>query len=434
MKKTLLSIVFLTSLLVIGIPYLIGVVAEQQFTNHNPGFYQKANLELVDSTYQRGWFSSVARSTFEMLGISKPASKNSLFTLVHKIEHGILLVQSTSIHTTLHIASDLKAKLVKEFNRDALLDVFTTIQVNGDSVSTLTIPAQEFVSGDFYLRWQDLQGQLHVKQNIAQVDLYTPQIQLDTLMGQMLSQNVKLNLEVQLNAGSIQGFGDLKIKSLQMEGETMLPVKLEKFSLVGNSDIVERNLVVAGEAKSQQVHVGKDSYGPASSNFELHNWDIPTLNNIKNTLVEVWKQKLPPAQTNRTLMFRLVPYGFELLKSKPELAIKHLNITMPNGELNGKLQVKMQPFSGNLFTTLFDPTTLAKIVDGQLEMHVSQSLVDDSTQETGIQQVIGQQLNIWRNKGILVAAGSRYYRSQIRLQDGFLWVNDKQIPITTLWR
>jgi len=436
MKKILLLIFVLSA--ITTVPYWIGVETERQFTNFNQEFYPQAHLKLLKSKYQRGWFQSVAHSTFATMGTSNPVSNDNLFTFVHKIEHGFLPTQSTLIHTTLYTVSELSAKLIPKSEKTALLEVHTTVQTNGDSTSTLTMPTLAISDNNYHLRWQGLQGYLYVKHNSAtvQTDMHSPQIQFDTNKGRIVIQNVKLNLEVQFGPDSMQSVGSISIADLQLSGKQAPPVKLEGFKLVGSNNLANDNLMVMAKTGLQQIHIGKKNYGPGYSDFELRNWHIPTLIHVKNTLVDIRRQGLPPAQEANVAMFRLMPYGLALLKNGPEFATS-LHVNTPDGSVRGALQVKIPPFDGNIFT-LFDPLALVKILTAQLEMHIPISILDNMTSQTLSKEVsathkmIGQLFNKWREKGILIVAEDQpnYYRSQMQLKEGILQVNGQQLPIT----
>jgi uncharacterized protein YdgA (DUF945 family) len=127
------------------------------------------------------------------------------------------------------------------------------------------------------------------------------------------------------------------------------------------------------------------------------------------------------------LKLRLAPYGVALLKNTPEFAITRLNFNLPEGELHGKLRVKMEPFDQFALAAL-NPSLLWNILDAQLDMHIPQSLLqDDST----AQETIRQRLKVWLDQGILIPAEDQpnYYQSQMQLKGGKLEVNGQPLPI-----
>ncbi|MDM8560004.1 YdgA family protein [Candidatus Parabeggiatoa sp. HSG14] len=450
MKKILLLVAFLIFVTgSSGIPYWTGVEVERQFTHFNHEFYPVANLKLVDTTYQRGWLRSYAQSTFEPIGVSDLNSKEGHFILAHEIDHGFLPVQSTLIRTTLHTLNPhielTKISLQKEQAiADApLLEVHTTVQINGDSVSTLKIPSLTLKNDNAHLQWQGLHGNVYVKHNFATIlaEIHSPQIQLKTDQGQIVMQGLSLNADVQPSkANFMQGTGDLSIANVQLASKLIQPVKLEGLKLIAKNNIVNDNLMVAVQTKLQQISVDNKNYGSSYIDFKIQNWHVPTLSRIKNTLVKMHHQGLSVTQQSNIAMFRLMPYGLTLLKNAPEFTINQLNVNTPKGKLRGKMRVKVESFDGN-FLVLFNPSLLLNALNVQLDMLISQSLLDGkktvlSEKTSTISSKVKQYSKTWLDRGLLIPAKNKsdYYRSQMQLSDGILQVNGQQLPITTLFK
>jgi uncharacterized protein YdgA (DUF945 family) len=448
MKRILLLIVFL--IFIMGsssIPYWTGVEAERQFTHFNHEFYPKTNLKLVDSTYQRGWFHSYSESTFEPMGVSGLNSKEHHFTLAHEIDHGFLPIQKTLIRTTLHSSSPPKTPLTEvvlqkdhSVPNTPLLEMQTIVQTNGDSVSTLKMPALALKDDNAYLQWQGLQGNVTVKHNFAaiQAEIYSPQILLKMNQEQIMIQGLSLNTSIQPSeANFIQGSGGLNIANIQLTGKQIQSVKLKGIKLVGNNNIVSNNLMVTLQTSLTQIVVGGEHYGPSYADFEIQNWHVPALSRIKNTLVEIYHQGSPIAQQLNMAMFQLMPHGLTFLKNTPEFAINRLKVNTPKGELRGKIRVKVEEsFEGN-FLVLFNPSLLLNALNIQLEMFMPQSLL--GTEKTVSNTFttpnwIKQYLKMWQKRGILRPAKNQpnYYYSQMQLSGGILQVNGQQLPVASL--
>ena len=83
MKKTLLSILFLGLIAVVAVtPYLFGMEAERIFEQQMTQLNSSRKISVADRRFRRGWFSSVAETTFAVRqrGIKAVAE--------HSIEHG----------------------------------------------------------------------------------------------------------------------------------------------------------------------------------------------------------------------------------------------------------------------------------------------------------------------------------------------------------
>jgi uncharacterized protein YdgA (DUF945 family) len=433
MKKLLLLITPPILIALSSIPYWTGKEIERQFPTANQAILKRFDLKPLDSSYERGWFRSHAQTLVKSKSretSNTAAIQESRFILVHEIDHGFLPIQSPLIHTTLHPENRSDTEVS---DKEPLLEVHTTVQMNGDSVSRLKMPAQQVKDEKAHLQWQNLEGIVESNRNFSaiQMEIHSPQIQLETDQGQIVIQQISLKADVQLgSANFMQGEGRLSIADIRMAGKQNPPVTLKGLELVGNNKIVSDNLMIGVKTGLQQIQVGADRYGPGSGHFELLRWHVPTLKSIKNTLTEIQNQGLPQKQQANMAMLRLMPYGVALLKNVPEIAITHLNFNMPEGEIRGTLRVKMAEFDGLGFV-LFNPALLLNALDAQLEMYIPQSLLHDSSTS---EQTIRQSLKTWLDKGFLIPAEDQpnYYYSQMQLKGGLLEVNGQPLPVAAI--
>ncbi|RKZ42268.1 MAG: hypothetical protein DRQ49_02520 [Gammaproteobacteria bacterium] len=436
MKKIILLIISLILGIVTIIPYFAGIEASRQFGYFNQTFYPTNNLKLLDSTYQRGWFHSVAQSRFETSEQNQVADNKANFVFLHEIEHGFVPIQPTVVHSRLYLAQDFQASPSREmFDHDVLLEVQTKVEMNGDNLSTLRTPALTIEDDGASLQWQGLQGSIEVKQNVAtvQAEIYTPQIQLDTDQGQIVIQDITFNADMQsANNNVMQGEGHLNIANAQIISKQVPQVKLEGIELVGSHNVVNEYLTFVLKTGLQQMQVGVDHYGPGYGDIELRHWHLPTLTHIKNTLAERRYQGMTLTQRINAAKFQLMPLGLKFLNKSPELALTRLNINTQEGELQARLRVKMEPFEGGIFL-LFNPTLLLNALNAQLEIFLPQSLLDNSSLAP---ETIRAYLKMWVKKGFLVASNEEpgYYHSQMQLSNGILQVNGQQLPITNVFR
>lgn len=439
MSKIIVVIVLLfVAAYYIVIPYWTGAEAEQQFVHFNQAFYPIMNLKPVESTYERGWFHSYAQSTVEMVPeVFGTAWQNHRLVLLHEIDHGLLPIQSASIYTSLRTVPTLSVESNDESDEIQLLEIKTILQANGDSVSTLTMPALVIQNGNNSWQWQGLKGQVFVKHDFATVemDLQSPQIRLDTEHSPLLIQNLSFQANMQPGEDSMQGVGTLAIASLQTMSKPGVPLQLKQIQLVVNNHVVNDNLTAAMETTVQQVHLGTEEYGPGVGQIELQNWSVSALNRIQNKLMEI-QEPLAISLKNPLIMFQLMPYGLALLSNSPEFAITRLTLNTPEGDLHGKMRVKMAPIEANVLT-LFNPAVLLKALDAQLEIHIPQPLLNHLTEESeffntttqslfkpGVKTILGE---------IFTPTEDNYYQAHLQLTEGRLQVNQRTLPQESWW-
>ncbi len=441
----LLVIILIVLACLSAIPYWTGIEAERQFTHFNDSFYPTVNLKPLDTTYQRGWFHSKAETLVETVGFSHLGANQQRLLFVHEIDHGFMPLQSVLIRTTLYSKTGVDAPLNKpkdEVDEGSLLEVRTAIQVNGDSVSTLSMPTMAVNDQNARLQWQGLQGSVYVKRDFAmlQADIYMPEVQLETAYGEIVIQGVMLNAELQPNeAVLMSGKGSLSLADVQLKGKQTPFVKLEGIKLEGSNDVESDYLSVLLKTCLQQIQVETERYGPGYSDFELHHWHVPTLSRIKNIVADIRNQGLSSQQQTNVLMLKLMPEGLALLKQSPELAITRLHFITNEGELQGTVRLKMEHFDINIFALLMNPSLLLNALNAELDLQISQSLYNwtqetNASKETASQNRLGQYLKTLLSQGILIPAADQpdYYRSQIQLKEGVLEVNGQQLPLETL--
>ncbi|MCK5523808.1 MAG: DUF945 family protein [Thiomargarita sp.] len=428
MKKIIsFLIIFLILTAATIISYWTGIETERQFTFFNERFYPANHLKLLESTFQRGWLHSTALSTFE----TNIQEKTKRFIFVHEIDHGFVPIQPIVINTRLH-AFEPDAPLSETINKAVLLKAHTIVQINGDSLSTLKVPAFAFKDEVANLQGQNIQGNIFVKENsIIQAEIDSPQIQIDGDQGKVVIEGITFNADLENYQQVMQGVGRLSITDVRLTAQQIPPIHVEGIKLIGDSKIINDYLAVKLKTDLQQIQIDADRYGRSYGDIEIHHWHLPTLKQIKTTWEEIRHQDFSPSQEATIAKFRLMPLALTFLNKSPELALTNLNVKTPQGELRGGLQIKMKPFKGGFFAIL-NPSSLINALDAQLELHIPQSLLDILIEDENVHNIIRQRLKAWKEKGILRLNDAGYYDSQIQLSNGILQVNGEQRLIATI--
>jgi len=425
-KKKLLLLIPLLILIVLGtMPYFIGGEIERRFPDINQSFLKKFNLKPVDSTYERGWFRSSAQTFVEW---GKSTSNDNRFVLVHEIDHGFLPIRlpvdDITLHPALGKAAVLEARMMPQINLRQT-DIGIVIQLK-----TLV---QQLKDEKVHIRWQDLEGSVYANLNFTavQTEIRSPRIQLEIEQSKIVMRQMSLQADVQPGSTNFLQEARLSIANMQLAGKQKPLITLKGLELAGDNEIISENLMIGMKTDLRQIQVGAVHYGPGFGRFELLHWHVPTLMSIVNTMTEIQSRGLPKRLQDRMLKLRLAPYGVALLQNTPEFAISRLNFNTQEGELRGKLRVKMEPFD-QFALAAFNPSLLLNILNAQLEMYIPQSLLQhDSTAD----ETIKQRLNAWLDQGILIPAKDQlnYYQSQMQLKGGVLQVNGQPLPIATVW-
>lgn len=410
MKKSLIIIITIIVLTgIIAIPYATGVVAEQKYSSYEDRIYSKLKIAPVEQTYQRNWFNSYAQASFK-------TDDNHNYLLTQDIDHGFYPIQKPIIHTIIQDLSN---------TNKPLLEMITTVQLNADTLTTIKIPARSLKTDKGELQWKTLEANIYMKRHLAGIDLNFngSKIQLDTEKEQIIINNLKLATNLKPDESDLmQILGNLFIDDMKISGENLETVKLKGIHLKGNNKNANDHISLAMKTDVQQLQVGKEIYNSNSVELSLSHWHIPSLNEMKNTLVELQQQHLPADMLKNVAMFRLMPYGMKLLNNTPKITVNNFNMNTAEGNVNGNLEIEMEPFEASIFGLLNNPSILINALNAKLELLAPKTLV---------KKVIKQaKEDAWLKKGILIPTDNDSYQTKIKLTNGVLKANGKELPLT----
>jgi uncharacterized protein YdgA (DUF945 family) len=411
MKKSLIitiTIIVLTG--IIAIPYATGVVAEQKYSSYEDRIYSKLQVTPVEQTYQRNWFNSYAQASFK-------TDDNHNYLLTQDIDHGFYPIQKPVIHTIIQDLSN---------TNKPLLEMITTVQLNADTLTTIKIPARSVKTDKAELQWQTLEASIYMKRHLAGIDVTFngSKIQLDTEKEQILINNLKVAADLKPDESDLmQILGNLFIDDMKISGENLETIKLKGINFKGNNKNANQHISLAMKTDIQQLQVGTEIYKSNSVELSLSHWHIPSLNDMKNTLVELQQQNLSPDMLKNVAMFRLMPYGIKLLNNTPKVTVNNFNMNTAEGNVSGNLEIKMEPFEASIFGLLNNPSILIKALNAKLELLAPKTVV---------KKVIKQPSeDAWLDKGILIPIENDYYKTKIKLTNGVLRANGNDLPINT---
>ena len=406
MKKLILFLslpgVFLT------LPYWTGLFAEQEFPNIQQNMFQNLNLKTIENIYQRGWFHSSTQSLVEV-------SSHRLL-INQEIDHGFLPIQSAKILTT-----------VQTYTNNKLLEVHTSIDIKGDMMSTVMIPAQHVHNEHAFLQWEQVEGTVYIKQDLTtiQIDMHYPQVSVETNQGNIVLEELSIQVDLQPNLENLmlETTSTLHIQSVKVLFKDKDPIILKGITLEGYNQVNNDNVMAVINVALQDLQLGTEHYGPGSTDVSLHHWHFPTMANIQKIVQEVQNQSISIQQKANILKFRLLPDGLTLLKKRPEFAMTDFSLNTPQGPLEGKLQLKIEVDNENIIAfAIFNPSILINLLNTQLEILIPQSLVS-----------ITPSLDIWLKNGLLKKTKNNAYHSHLNLKKGNLEVNGKSLPIASLY-
>jgi uncharacterized protein YdgA (DUF945 family) len=224
--------------------------------------------------------------------------------------------------------------------------------------------------------------------------------------------NLSLDSYVPIGEGELkQEVGNVIMQQLQIHSSEQLPIQMEQVNLVGKHYAIHQDyLTMAMTVNVQRVHQGTESYGPGIGELELQHWHLPSLLHVGKTLFQVspWS-KFAPEQ-----LFKFMPEGLVLLQNTPILTIKPFQLLTAEGEIQGQLDAKMEPF--NAMLALLNPMLILNALTGELDMSIPSALVSATKENT-----------IWQTD--INRPGYAHTRLQIR--QGMVDINGEKTPLTT---
>ncbi|MCR4942198.1 MAG: YdgA family protein [Campylobacter sp.] len=146
----ILSILLIGIGVVIGVNYFACEKAEESFEAAVASLKDTKNIKVLESSYDKGFFSSNANLKFEFYGQESMMDKNIKLGLQSTVQHSILsLFSGFKIHTDVKILDDDMAKILKDvLISDSLAKVETTVKIDKSQKSVVKFTDIDFKEGE----------------------------------------------------------------------------------------------------------------------------------------------------------------------------------------------------------------------------------------------------------------------------------------------
>ena len=415
MKKIFIVILFLLVMLsTTFIPYQTGVEAEHYMANADKMLPSWLNLKPLDHRYERGWWKSYAQSHFETHQPWIPQ-----ITLVHHIDHGFLPIRPAKIETF----------SPSEDNTD-LFRTQTFIQLNGQSVTQITVPPRKLSLGDKEIEWKAWNGEATMQKNLKTLDaqFHIPEIHYLSHIFQVHGHQLHFytHTQQQSEKKAIKGNARLELKEVEWVSQQL---RLKGIDLkVDDMSIEDTNFLSAHVSLMINiVQRGQEDYEQGQCEMELKHINLPILKKMS----EAWLTYSPEKhlETWASLFF----YLSSLAKDVQELKLTHLSLQTRAGTLQGQGIIKITDRGGaqNLFSLLngLEAEIKLSVPKNLLMMALSDNL---TTPNEAVRTE--QFLNTWLNQGMLIKTQEEMYHTRLQLKEGNLQVNGKTFSFAALWQ
>jgi uncharacterized protein YdgA (DUF945 family) len=171
------------------------------------------------------------------------------------------------------------------------------------------------------------------------------------------------------------GSTEAKIGKLDLQLIEGTPIKLNLENLAYAGDIKEAGEFINGSAKIDLAKLILDgqAYGPAVLIAEANHLHGKTLAKIGDELTIIQKQNLDSEQLTAALTHLAKTHGLPLLQNDPQLAIKKLEVKLPDGKIHFTGEVGLKGF---VAADLDKPVDLVNKISAKADFAVPRKVVE----------------------------------------------------------
>lgn len=418
-KKWLFPSIVAIAIISLVVPYWVGLKAEHEFSTLNQTLPTVGQWQPTNANYQRGWFQSQAQTTF------RPAQLNQQYlTFQHDIQHSIIPLQPTVIETTLQTDSETQSFLQYIFGGRAPFVMKTEVYLTGGS-SYLQIAPFSMRQGEQAFIWQGLQGQVNfgLHGEYLENQFVVPQFTLKTQYGKIELQDIQLNGQAKPQQEIYVGQLQLQIGKIAALGSGQLPVELNQIQIIANNDLNNNYLNFGIHAQAQDLQIAQQHYQPHYIDVAIQHIHAPTFNQWRNALRGLNLQTISPSDWDFMQLSLLMQYGVALLNHQPEVNVSQFHIQTHAGEVSGNFHLHIDKETSNNTPNLFNPLAFLNRLQATFTLSLPKDIVET--------MLSPQQKQYLLNNNLLIA-NTETYKTQIKLNNGFIDANGINMPLTVI--
>jgi len=356
-KKIIFGGLTFVVLLLLSLPFLMGLVVHNQIYNMVNNVPSSPNLQVTVMSYKRGWLSSVADMRVRINlpkrhhGAKKGQSpsgdvRSFSFTIRDTIHHGPVIFSSLGVkfaraYVTSELVLDDKANVkFSEFfaNQKEKPQLFATSSFNlfGGMVSKIDIPAFTFRDTNGTFQWLGLNGKWIVARGLKRID---GKMKFEGI--QVVSPAMKIRFDgmdvsyhqKESSSGLWTGNGTFNFPSLVVNANGKPAFELAGISVVSISDVSNDLLSQNTHFKLNKLFVAGKTYGPCELISKLKNIDANVLHEIQQKVRTANSVTLTPQERHAILM-SILPSLPNLVDKGAEYHLEKFSLQMPDGVVN----------------------------------------------------------------------------------------------------
>ena len=478
MKKSLWVLALLLTavlLLLAGLPYYLGIKAEQSLQEQQALLAKTSFLQVEQHDYQRGWFSSTETTVVRfkpsfLASVQKqlPDTIQTILrepiTLVSHVRHGLfagsLKPVRAQVDTELRFSPEADKILMRFFGQQKPATLHNTIYLSGSGNMTLEIPAFDYeeLSG-IKLAWQGLQSQMDYSAGFSSYDTHTTNPGLRMILadkGEAAYTGLDIRTHTQDGNNQIAlGNSRLQLKQLSLQWHEGVSYDLKLNELVNlltdlqigafinpNGSVPPSKIVLdelsfatdmseegqwinsQGQFGFAKLHYGNDVYGPLEIKASAEHLDAASLLALKHKLTELASQNLDETALQDAIVQAARTEGLGLFTQSPLIKLETFRFQMPEGLVDVHGQVR---FNGLTADDMQHANSMLRKTEATMDLSVPQKLLEELAVRqarnifTVDESAGGEEALIDINNTIRLMVSSTIKTMQ---QDGYLNVNN----------
>ncbi len=432
-------------------PWYLGQRAEQAYRDQLAALErQPKGWRVVTEDYRRGWFSSQASA--ELAPTQEGLADALRLRIDSHLTHGPQGLSDLTWPPTLTRADSLLA-LDHPMVQLSGVRAQTRIGWDGDALSRIELPAMDQPADDnrLGLRIAAGQGELHVGRAgpiAARIEL--PALELLDAQGHAFLALRGLKAANEITPwlpGLGIGSGDLSIAEAAVQAPDLeIDARDLHIAIGSHQDAGLLEILISYSVATLRID-GAD-YAPSQIDISLNRLGGEALSAVQTDLAEIAAQDQPEAMAGIARLAVLMRHLPELAVTNPSIAIKHLDIATPEGQVSGHLTLGVQ---GLTATDLLSKGAWIQRLTGDGELSLprrvalklatrailqkAQGASDHqdrppltADQEQAAADAATAQLDGLLSSGWIGAEGDRI-KTTLMLADGLLTINGKTLPI-----
>ncbi len=399
-----------------GATYVIGGKVQSRYTGLIDQYGHFGPFVLTTKSFEKGFLTSTAQTVLE-IRVPQEATdegegtnpKSVQLVFEHTFRNGPLPMGAAEGQKGGPALALVETRLVsvsagEEILQDLLKEVpalgkpfaFSKIAYDGSISSRVTIPAFENQSEGTLVRWGGFTLDTEAGPNLKTLSgtFEMPKLELIMADGKMTWNGFNGRFDMKealplVYIGTSQGaFRGMEMSFLNPENGQVQSMQMKGLEFSSDSRAEGTLISYAQTMEFGGVTVEGETFGPGALEIEMTNLDGEVLSRFQQQVQGLYRD----ADTFNPdeLVGRILPLYVQLFQDlatgKPELSIKRLHFATPQGDVDGRLRVKI---AGDNGVATGNPLALMQDLDADADLAVAESLVRTLAAETILENLQG---------------------------------------------